>query len=106
MTIILPGGADPHDEMVQRAVQAEKNDQKIQGVVSAIQNQIFTTTFTTMAMEHYRSGEPLTLEVGREIANAAENAARTIINGYAGFLYEKLGFATMNKVEEQNEKDH
>jgi len=101
MSIIIPGQADPNDPMVQKAMQAEQQQQQIQMMVKGIQSQVLVNCFTQFALEHHASGQPLTLESGREIAEAAANAADIVNNGYAGFLFEKLGFARMDRVDKE-----
>lgn len=93
---IILGQEDP---MVQRAMQAEQHDRQLQAVVGQIQNQVLVACFTRLSLDHLQSGEPLTLESGRELADQAANVAKTVCEGYAGFLYEKLGLAKVGTVD-------
>ncbi len=99
MSIILPG----QDDMRQRVAAAEQQDRQIKAVVGQIQNQILVSVFTRLALDHMQSGEPLTIEAGRELAKAAGDAAGAVSNGYAGFLFELLGIAEVNKVDKPEE---
>jgi hypothetical protein len=85
--------------MVQKAMQVNAEQQKMQMVVETVKNQIFVSVFTNLAMEHAASGEPLTLESGRELADTAAQVATQVVNGYAGFVFEKMGLATVSKVD-------
>jgi hypothetical protein len=43
------------------------------------------------------------LETGRALAAEAASMAQLVVNGYAGFMFEKMGLAKMNKVDKPEE---
>ena len=95
MTIILPND----DPMVQRAKQANQQDQQMNAVIQGMKNQMFISIFTQFALKHADSGEELNLEVGRELANKTVEVATKVVNEYSGFMFEKMGIAKIEKVD-------
>jgi len=83
------------DEMLQRAAHAQQQQQQQMAFIQGVEKQVLITAFTQLSIDHRASGEPLTLEVGREIAKMAGE----VTAGYTGFLLESLGLATMNTVD-------
>jgi len=96
---IIIGQPDPNDPMVQRAMMAQQQEEQMKAIIGQIQNQVLVSTFTRLSIEHLVSGEPLTIEVGRELAEQSAELANHVCKGYSGFLFEKLGLAQVNVVD-------
>lgn len=99
MSIIIPGQADPNDPMVQKAMQVDAEQAKMMAIVEGIRNQLFVSVYSQMAVEHKLSGEELSLDSGRELAEAAANLATDIVQQYSPFLFEKMGLAKLDRKE-------
>jgi len=97
--ILLPGQPDPNDPMVQAAARANQQQAELNHLIKGFQDQMFVSVFTQLAVGHFATGETLNLETGRALANEAASMAQTVVNGYAGFMFEKMGLAKMEKVD-------
>lgn len=94
MNIHLPG---QDQQIMQQAAMADQRQQAAAQMVNIVRQQMLTTTFVQLSIDHKVSKEPLTLEEGRALAGMATE----VTDGYIGFLLESLGLAEMKKLDSE-----